>query len=283
MQSPNKFYVTLTLSLVLFLLGLVSFWAWQANYLTQRVQENLDIVIELEEEHTLEQRRRLLAYLSEARFTNPLTVPNFESKEAGLAKLDPEMARDLEDLGINNPLLDVITFNVAVTYLREDSLRMISEEVQLQPGVIGVFYQENFIEGLVRNARTVTLVLIGLTLLFLVIVSILIHNTVRISLSANRMLIKTQELVGASWWFISRPYLLRSIWQGLVAGCLAIGALVAMVYFADRFLPELEVLSDPLPLLVVSGGVLLLGILVNFLSYYVGVRRYLRLRIDDLY
>lgn len=283
MQSPNKFYVTLTLSLVLFLLGLVSFWAWQANYLTQRVQENLDIVIELEEEHTLEQRRRLLAYLSEARFTNPLTVPNFETKEAGLAKLDPEMARDLEDLGINNPLLDVITFNVAVTYLREDSLRMISEEVQLQPGVIGVFYQENFIDGLVRNARTVTLVLIGLTLLFLVIVSILIHNTVRISLSANRMLIKTQELVGASWWFISRPYLLRSIWQGLVAGCLAIGGLVAMVYFADRFLPELEVLSDPLPLLVVSGGVLLLGILVNFLSYYVGVRRYLRLRIDDLY
>lgn len=283
MHKPNRFYVTLSLALVLFLLGLVAFWTWQAQHLTDQLQESLDIIVELEEDHTIDQRRELIAWLEAAHFHKPLTVPEFESKETGLAKLDGDLATDLTALGINNPLLDVVTFNVPVDYLVEDSLQKVSESVQLRPGVAGVYYQENFAKDLASNARKVTLVLLVLTAIFLLIAAMLIHNTVRLSLSANRMLIKTQELVGASWGFISRPYLLRGLWQGLLAGIIAALGLVAFAFGLDYYLPEIELMMDPLPFLAVAGGMVILGILVSFFSYFFGVRRYLRLRIDDLY
>ena len=282
MLQPNRFYVTLSLALVLFLLGLVTYWAWRMDRLTQHVQESLNVVIELETDHTLEERRQLLAYLGEATFTHPLRMPEYESKEAALDQLDGDFVEDLEALGVNNPLLDVVTFNVRLDYMEADSLERVADAVQLQPGVAGVYYQLGVFEEVAVNARRITYVLLALTLLFLGIAMVLIHNTVRLSLAANRLLIKTQELVGASWGFIARPYLWRGAWQGALAGCLALLGLGGVLLAAHQYLPELDVLREPEALAVIGGGLVTLGVVVSLISYYVGVRRYLRIPIDRL-
>ena len=282
MRSPNKIYVTLSLALVLFLLGFVVYWALRIDQLSQQLQDQLDVVVELEADHSLEDRRKLLAYLGETRFHNPLTAPQYESKEAALSQLDRDFTEDLKGLGVDNPLLDVVTFNVLPAYLSEDSLRMVAEEVQLRGGVQGVFYQTGVIAEVAGNAQRITYGLIGLMSLFLIITTILIHNTVRLSLAANRMIIRMQELVGASWGFIARPYLLRGLFQGLAAGLLAVAGLGALLLAAHRYLPELNVLNEPLILVWIGAGMVGLSVLVSFLSYYVGVRRYLRLPIDRL-
>ncbi len=282
MRSPNKIYVTLSLALVLFLLGFVVYWALRIDQLSQQLQDQLDVVVELEADHSLEDRRKLLAYLGETRFHNPLTAPQYESKEAALSQLDRDFTEDLKGLGVDNPLLDVVTFNVMPAYLSEDSLRMVAEEVQLRGGVQGVFYQTGVIAEVAGNAQRITYGLIGLMSLFLIITTILIHNTVRLSLAANRMIIRMQELVGASWGFIARPYLLRGLFQGLAAGLLAVAGLGALLLAAHRYLPELNVLNEPLILVWIGAGMVGLSVLVSFLSYYVGVRRYLRLPIDRL-
>ncbi|NJC26523.1 cell division protein FtsX [Neolewinella antarctica] len=283
MHTPNKFYVTVSLALVLFLLGLTAYWAYLADDITRKFREDLDVVVELKADHTMEERRQLLAYLTQSPFNQPLTLPKFLDKEAALTSLDRELASDLAALGLNNPLLDVVTFNVPIDYSRSDSLAVVAAAVKSREGVDDVYYQKGFAEMLAVNARRVTLVVGGVVLLLLVITGILIHNTVRLSLSANRLLIKTQELVGASWGFISRPYLWRAVWQGLLAGLLAAAALSGTWYGLANYLPEIRSLEDGLPVLVICGSITALGVLINFLSYYIGVRRYLRLRIDDLY
>lgn len=280
---PNQIYVVFSLALVLFLLGLVGLWTFQASYLTRQLQENLDIIVELKAEHTETQRNELVTYLKSADFHKAGSQINYIPKADALADMGEDLREDLSDLGLNNPLLDVVTFNVPLEEMKEERLAAIAAEVQALPGVSGVFYQENFVDRIAANARKLGYLLLGLAALFALVAGLLIHNTVRLSLYANRFTIKTQELVGASWGFISRPYLWRAVGQGLLSGLLAIGAVAGLLFWLNSVLPELQLLGQPLPLLYLAGGVLLLGVFINFLSHYVVVRRYLRLRLDDLY
>lgn len=282
-MRPNQLYVIVSLALVLFLLGLVGVWTFQAGYLTKQLQENLDIVVELEAEHSAAEREQLVAYLRAADYHKAGTEPEYISKTTALAEMGDDLRRDLDELGLNNPLLDVITFNVPLDELGQDRLAEIAAEVQARPGVAGVFYQDNFVDRIAGNARRMTWILLGMAALFALVAGLLIHNTVRLSLYANRFTIKTQELVGASWGFISRPYLYRSVVQGLVSGLLAVAAVAGLQYWVNDLLPELHLFSQPVPLLLLYGGIVGLGVAINFVSHYVVVRRYLRLRLDDLY
>ena len=282
-MRPNQFYVILSLTLVLFLLGLVGAWTLQANYLTRQLQENLDIVVELEAKHTLADKEDLLDHLRAAPYLRPGSSPTLVTAEEALVALGEDLTNDLGQLGLNNPLLDVVTFNVPAEELSAPRLARIADEIRALPGVASVFYQENFVDRIAANARRLGYFLIGLAVLFTLVAALLIHNTVRLSLYANRLTIKTQELVGASWGFISRPYLWRAVGQGLLSGLLAAGAVVGLQYWLNEQLPELQLLADPQMLLLLSGGIIVLGVLINFLSHYVVVRRYLRLRLDDVY
>lgn len=283
MPRPNHLYVIISLALVLFLLGLVGLWTFQASYLTQELQENLDIIVELEADHTLLQRESVVANLRTAEWHKAGTEPNYIPKKQALDEMGDNLQRDLQELGINNPLLDVITFNVPLDRMNSNELAAIAAEVQTMPGVAGVFYQDNFVDRIAENARRLTYVFLGLAALFALVAGLLIHNTVRLSLYANRFTIKTQELVGASWGFISKPYLWRSIVQGMVSGLLAIVGVFGLQYWLNDLLPELQLFAEPIPLLILYGALLPLGIIINFVSHYVVVRRYLRLRLDDLY
>lgn len=280
---PNQLYVVISLTLVLFLLGLVGWWALQANRLTAELQENLDIVVELEADITPTTTRTLTATLKAAPFHRPGTEPTLITRAQALADMGETLENDLAQLGLNNPLLDIITFNVPLDYLQSDSLAAMATFVGEQPGVAGVYYQENFVERITDNARRATYLLLGLAALFTLVAGLLIHNTVRLSLYANRMIIKTQELVGANWSFISRPYLWRAVGQGLVAGLVAAGGVFGLQYWLQGVFPELQLMAAPSELAIFYGALVGLGIIINFLSHYVVVRHYLRLRLDDLY
>jgi cell division transport system permease protein len=126
----------------------------------------------------------------------------------------------------------------------------------------------------------VTLVL-SLILIFAAIT--LIHNTIRLAMFSNRFLIKSQELVGASWEFISRPYIQRGLLNGLWSAVLAILALLAMVWWLQKLIPELQQLEDPNGLVLVIFGLIVLGVLISGLSTWFVVHKFLRMRLDDLY
>jgi cell division transport system permease protein len=120
-------------------------------------------------------------------------------------------------------------------------------------------------------------------MIFLLIAAIIIHNTIRLSLYANRFIIRNMELVGASWGFISRPFLKRAFLNGTLSGLLAIGALGALIYKIQTDIPDILNREIILTFWLLLGGLLLIGIFISIISTYFVVRKYLKMRADDLY
>ena len=75
-----------------------------------------------------------------------------------------------------------------------------------------------------RNINKIYIVMTAFAVVLLLIIVLLMNNTIRLALYSQRMLIRSMQLVGATNGFITRPFLLRGLWQGLLAGTLASGA-----------------------------------------------------------
>ena len=111
----------------------------------------------------------------------------------------------------------------------------------------------------------------------------LVYNTFRLALYANRFLIKNMEMVGASWAHISRPFLRRALLYGLSSSLLAVVGIALLLEGSAMYLGIAALAGFDLPLLLLYTGILLLGTGIAVLSTYRVVRRYLKLRMDDLY
>jgi len=134
-----------------------------------------------------------------------------------------------------------------------------------------------------RNIRRIAIVLLGFSVLLLIIATALINNTIRLSVYSRRFLIKTMQLVGATRGFISRPFLVRGILQGLYSAFIAIVILGGILYLSQKEMPELINLQDIDLFLSLFGIVMLLGIILSWVSTHFAVRRYLKMDTDRLY
>jgi cell division transport system permease protein len=126
-------------------------------------------------------------------------------------------------------------------------------------------------------------VILGFSALLLVIAIALINNTIRLSVYSKRFIIKTMQLVGATGSFIRRPFLWRSVMQGLFASFIAILFLGLILYFSQKELPELVNLQDIGLILTLFVFVMLAGIVLTYMSTWFAVKKYLRAQADQLY
>lgn len=281
-QRPNYLYTIISVAAVLFLLGFFGLILLQSQRLTTVLKEQIDIIVELNTGSEEADRLALERKLKNSSFILPNSV-EYTPKEEALELMSDELGEDILALDLPNPLYDVFTFNVKSTYIAPDSLAQIRQLLSSEEIVSDVYYQESLVDQLARNVKRIGWILLGVALLFVVLALTVIHNTIRLALYSNRFLIKTQELVGATWEFISRPYLRKALWHGFLSAILAIGLLVLLQFWFQQQLPEIKKLQHPLAFVALFVGLLILGMFVNWLSTYVVVRKYLRLREDDLY
>ena len=282
-NKPNYFYTVVSVTLVLFLLGLFGLLAVQGKQYIKTLKENIEIIAELKPDTPAAAVDSLKAFLDEAGFYKPGSA-TFISKEEGLAMMRAEFGPEFLQLDMANPLYDVVTFNVLADWMEGGKVQLIRQELKQFFFINDVYFQESVADTIARNLRNVSLAVLAAGILLVFVATALILNTIRLALYANRFLIKNMELVGASWSFISRPYLLRSLWHGLLSALLAITALAALLYAAVRFSdqPEQEWL-DLRGTLQVFAALVLMGILLNIAGTYYVVRKYLSMRLDDLY
>lgn len=279
---PNYFYAILSVALVLFLLGLFGLIAIQANRLVTLFKERLTVLLELQEGTETEAITRLQQRLEGSYFVKPASV-TFVSREEAAQDMAKSFGEDFLKLDLPNPFYDIITFNLQAEYVQTDSLRRIRTRLQQEPAVTGVYYQETLVEEIGGNVNRIGLISLVAGLFFIVVAVTLIHNTIRLALYANRFIIRNMELVGASWEFISRPYLIRALRHGLLSAAIAIGALILLLSWAQNRLPELEQVQDLTGFVLLFVALIILGVFINMASTYYVVRKYLRMREDDLY
>jgi len=281
-SRPNYLYAIGSVTLVLFALGLIALFLLQAQQIIRFYNEQVSLILEFREGSPEAERNQLLRDLEK----DPAVLPGsirFISKEEAAQLMRKEFGSDFLALDMPNPFFHTATFHIHHTYMHSEALQALRKKWSAQPAVNDVYYHEGFLIPLAHNIRRTGLVLLAAGALALLIVSLLIHNTIRLALYANRFTIKTMELVGASWNFISRPFLRRALWHGLLSSLLAIGALLALLYWLNQSMPELQLFRQKEQLILCFAGLCGLGTGVYLFSTWRVVHKYLRLRMDDLY
>jgi cell division transport system permease protein len=280
--KPNYFYAIISVALVLFLLGFFVLVVLQGQQVIKLSKEKVEIIVELKENTSEDLREDLSARLAKTQYVKENSI-KFISKEEGAELMRKEFGEEFILLDMPNPLYDVLTFNVKSQYMQPDSLSRIREVVRELNAVSDVFYQESIADEIINNIQKLSLIALVLGIFLLFVAFVLIHNTIRLALYANRFIIKNMELVGASWDFISRPYIFRSMLHGLISGVLAIAGLVLVVIGMQSLLPELGQLNDFFAFAILGISLVILGILISCISTWFVVNKYLKMRVDDLY
>lgn len=270
----------ISITLVLFLLGLFGVLVMNAKMLSDYVKENLEVQVFINEDAEPKQINDLAKQLRANRNVKKL---EYISEEEAVEILTADLGENFVDFLGYNPLLASFTLTVDAQYANSDSLERVKKSLLKNPIVKEVFYQAGVLDLLNKNIQTIAAVVGVFSLLLLLITITLINNSIRLSLYSQRFLIKSMQLVGATSWFIKKPYLIKSLLMGLISVVISSLLLFAVVAAGDKQLPELAALRDEILTVYIGIGLLALGLFISFLSTWIAINRYLRYKIDELY
>ncbi|NOU19439.1 MAG: cell division protein FtsX [Bacteroidales bacterium] len=270
----------ISISLVLFMLGIVGILIFNARKLSDYVKENIGFSIFLQDDIREVDANFLRKTLDASAFVR---YTEYISKERAAKELKDELGEDFITFLGYNPLSASIDVRMKAEYANQDSINKIERFLLGFKQVKEVHYQKSLVSLVNENVSKISLVIILFSSLLLFIAIVLINNTIRLSVYSRRFLINTMKLVGATWGFIRKPFLLKSILHGLYAALVSILLLSGLVYLVQKEFGDLIDIVDPFLLIIIFGAVIVIGVLINLISTYFAVNKFLRLKVDDLY
>lgn len=271
---------TISTTFVLILMGLVIICALTAHRLSESVRQSLTVTIMFSDDASNEDAISYKERLEERNWVKDVT---FISREQALKEQTEAMGQDPTEFLDQNPYTPSLELHLVADYACTDSLLWISKRLKSNKLVSDVIYQKELVERLNSNLRKVTYVLLGLAILLLLVTLVLINNTVRLSVYSRRFIIHTMKLVGASWGFIRRPFMLRSMWIGLTAGFLADAVLLGGIHTLWNYDPMMQQYVTMENVGITALAVLVCGLLLTLLCTYISVSHYLGMREGELY
>lgn len=271
---------SISTTLVLLLLGLVVFFVLAAHNLSIYVRENINFSVLISDDMKEADILKLQKRLDKEPFVKQT---DYISKKQALKEQTEAMGTDPEEFLGYNPFTASIEIKLHSDYANSDSIAKIEKLIKKNTNIQEVLYQRELIDLVNENIRNISLVLLTLAVVLTLISFALINNTIRLAIYSKRFLIHTMKLVGASWGFIRRPFLRRNIWSGVLAGIMADAILMGAAYWLVSYEPELIRVITPEVMLLVSGSVLVFGIIITFLCAYLSINKYLRMKASTLY
>jgi len=275
-------YLTLvvSISLVLFLLGILGLVVINAKGLTDYFRESLSFSVMLDEE-AKEADIRMFQKDMDAK--SYVKSTEYISKDEAAAKLKEDLGEDFINFLGYNPLSPTIDVYLYAGYTSPDSVTKIEKYILEYPFVKEVYYQESLLYLINENVKKISLFLIVIsTFLFLIALTI-INNTIRLSVYSKRFIINTMQLVGATRSFVRKPFLIRSAFHGLLAALISLFLLLGLIYLIEKEFFLLISSRSINMLLMLGGAIIVFGILITVISTFFAVNRYLVIPEDKLY
>lgn len=268
-----------SITLVLFLIGLLGILVLYADQLKTYLKENLQVNIIFTEDARNADIIRMQKTLDNEYYVKKT---EFISKEKAREIMLSELGEDAEAVLGFNPFPASLDVYFHAFYAQVDSVEAFKSQFEKMPFVKEIAYQKVILENIDRNVRVGGMIILGFMILFLLIAIVLINNTIRLTLYSQRFLIKTQQLVGATMSFITKPYIMRAVKFGIIGSITAIILLVAVVYFITvRF--NIDWSLDVTTNILLGLLLIVFGVIITFVSSYFSVKKYLRMKLDDLY
>lgn len=272
--------VTISMALVLFVVGLVASLLLQARELGRELQENFTFTAFLQPETTAAEVRSLQQKWSRQPEVRSVV---YVSKDQAAEDFQKDLGEDFVDfLGIN-PLSAALDLKLHAEYLSPDQLSALEKRLRREPAVEDLVYDRDLLGAVHQNVERISWFLLGLAAALLLISVTLIHNSIRLSIYAKRFVIRTMQLVGATKSFIHRPFLIQGLQLGLLGGAAASLLLAGLYQGLTVWAPEVAPFLTWSAWAGVSVGLILLGILIALSSTFLAVHKYLRLHTDKLY
>jgi cell division transport system permease protein len=204
-------------------------------------------------------------------------------KERAAREFSEELGEDFVTFLDYNPLLASIEVKLYASYANPDSIAVIEGSFQDFPQVKEVYYQKNLVHLINENIKRISFYIFIFSILLLFIAVVLINNTIRLSVYSKRFLINTMQLVGATNSFIRKPFLYKSIFQGLLGAAIAILLLIGIIDVAQKELSGVISFKEYELLSILFLMVVVMGIVLTSISAWFAVNKYLRMKADELY
>lgn len=276
----SYFSVVISVSLVLFLLGLLGLLVLNSKKVADYFKEQIAITIFLKDSAKEVEITQLKQSLAMAEYTKSA---EFVSKEDAAKEHQETLGENfIEYLG-ENPLQNSIDVYVLADYVTPEKMEEITSELKSKNFVDDVVYDKPLIVQLTENVQKISFWVLVISGIFTFIAVLLINSSIRLSIYAKRFTIKTMQMVGATKRFIRRPFVWKSVRLGIIGAIVAMIGMGAVLYYIDKGFPQLGMMDD----YVLLGGlflfVLLMGIVITWISTFIATQRFLNLRTDDLY
>ena len=269
-----------SVSLVLCLIGIECVLLLSAGALLTRMRENVTITAVLSQEADSTQCARLERMLEASEGYSSF---RYVSKEEALQEHIVSLGEDPTSFLGYNPLSASYEIHPSELYSNPDSLAQEAERLESLPYVSEVLYPRDLTDLMNRNVHDFSYILLGVALLLLLVSMVLIVNTIRLQIYSKRFIINTMTLVGATSWVTRRPFVLRNMLMGLIAGIVALIVLSGLVYYVEfemgLFLFPITWMNVAFVCSVVLGS----GLLITLFASLIATGRYIRMDNNSLY
>ncbi len=273
---------TVSMALVLFILGTIGYVITSLLATSQQVREGVVMIVELKDSLSEERRDSLQMQIAENRL---VAAVDFISKDEKLADEDFRRAFevDVKSLLSENPLPDSFDVTLSSAAANAEELDAFVQDIKQLEGVSYVSYPKELIEQVHSVLDVMQLLIVAFGGVMLIISFVLLGNTVRLAVFSHREAIKTMKLVGATKWFIIRPFLGRSLLQGLVAGIVAVLLFVGVLFGLQYSLPGFEIMAQISMVVIIAAAMVVAGVALSMLFTFVAVNKCVNMRSNKLY
>ncbi len=276
----SYFSVILSITLVLFLLGVLGLLVINATKVEKHFKEQIALSIDLKEGvkdveiKQLQQSLKLSDYVKSSRFI---------SKEEAATIAQEENGEEFMDFIGYNPFQNSIDVFLNSEFVTLNKLEEIKTDLLQKNYVDEVRYDIDLVSLMNKNVKRISFWLIAISAIFAFIAMLLINSSIRLAVYSKRFIIKTMQMVGATKHFIRKPFIWKSIRLGIIGSLIAVAGLIVVAYYLDKNLPELQLLAQPTIFAVLCISVVILGIIITWISTFFATQRFLNLKTDDLY
>lgn len=272
--------VILSVSLVLFTLGMLGLVLLYAQKLSVQVKENIGFTIYLHDDIKEVDVQRLQKAIDISAYSLSTT---YISKDDAVELLKEDLGEDFMQYLDYNPLLASIEVKMKADYAHPDSLANIKTQLSKSSKIKEITYQESLVKMVQENIQRIGALMLAFSVLLLIVAIALINNSIRLSIYSKRFLIKSMQLVGATQPFIRKPFVQKGVVHGIYSALIAILLIMGVMYYSQQYLPDLIQIQDIEILAYLFVIVMALGIVISWASTSLAVRKFIRTRSDKLY
>ncbi|AZJ33371.1 MULTISPECIES: cell division protein FtsX [Tenacibaculum] len=272
--------VVVSIALVLFMIGVLGLVLLKSTKVANHFKEKVVMTLFLKDEVADKNIKSLKESIKKEEFVNKVV---YISKEDAAKEYKKDLGEDfLQFLG-DNPLKNGIDIYLKADFVTPEKMSELEKSFDKNKFVDEVSYDKPLVQLLTKNIQRISFWLLVLSGFFGLVAIILINSSIRLSIYSKRFNIKTMQMVGATKSFIRKPFIWQSIKLGLLGAFIAISGLGILIYYVDKYIPTLELLTDYVALGYVAGGVILVAFFITWISTFFATQRFLNLQTNDLY